>query len=110
MQAGGSSFKDTYFFTLRELKEGGLTKPQIRLALAEYEELLAAVECEELGDISSEEEAAEEEEEGEEGEGVGGAQAAAVVGNGEEDDVEQDDDCRASARTDAGAHDPRLRN
>ena len=25
MQAGGSSFKDTYFFTLRELKEGGLT-------------------------------------------------------------------------------------
>ena len=59
-QTGGSSFKDTYFFTLRELKEVGLTKPQIRLALEEYEELLATVESEEMGDISSEEEAGEE--------------------------------------------------
>ena len=109
MQAGGSSFKDTYFFTLRELKEGGLTKPQIKLALEEYVVLLAAVEDEDLGDISSEEEAGEEEEEGEEGEegeGVGGAQAVAVVGNGVEDDVEQDDDDDSDdgGRTAAGGY------
>ena len=112
MQAGGSSFKDTYFFTLRELKEGGFTKPQIKLALEEYVLLLAAVEDEELGDISSEDEAAEEEEEGEEGEdgeegeGVGGAQAAAVVGNGVEDGVEDDDDDDSDdgGRTAAGGY------
>ena len=106
MQAGGSSFKDTYFFTLRELKDGGLTKPQIKLAVEEYVVLLAAVEDEDLGDISSEEEAGEEEEEGEEGEGVGGAQAVAVVGNGVEDDVEQDDDDDSDdgGRTAAGGY------
>ena len=94
MQAGGSSFKDTYFFTLRELKEGGFTKPEIKLALAEYEELLAAVECGEMGDISSEEEAGGEEDERGEGEVAGGEQAAAVVGGdvAVEDDVEEDDD------------------
>ena len=94
MQAEGSRFNDTYFFTLRELKEGGLTKPQIKLALAEYEELLAAVECGEMGDISSEEEAGDEEDEGDEEEVAGGEQAAAVVGGvvAVEDGVEEDDD------------------
>ena len=93
MQAGGSSFKDTYWITLHELREGGQTKAEIMSALQEYEELQAAAECRALGDIPTDSEAGEEEDEGNEGEVAGGEQAAAaVVGDDVDDDVEQDDD------------------
>ena len=66
MQAGGSSFKDTYFFTLRELSQGGQSKAKLKEALLAYEGLQAAAECAALGDVSTDDEAGEEEEEREE--------------------------------------------
>ena len=96
MQAGGSSFKDTYFFTLRELSQGGQSKAKLKEALLAYEGLQAAAECAALGDVSTDDEAGEEEEEREERvermERVASGEQAAVGGDGVEDSDDDDSD------------------
>ena len=90
MQAGGSSFKDTYFFTLRELSQGGQSKAKLKEALLAYEGLQAAAECAALGDVSTDDEAGEEEEE--RVERVASGEQAAVGGDGVEDSDDDDSD------------------
>ena len=93
MQAGGSSFKDTYFFTLSELSQGGQSKAKLKEALLAYEGLQAAAECAALGDVSTDDEAGEEEEEREERvERVASGEQAAVGGDGVEDSDDDDSD------------------
>ena len=105
MQAGGSSFKDTYFFTLSELSQGGQSKAKLKEALLAYEGLQAAAECAALGDVSTDDEAGEEEEEREERvERVASGEQAAVGGDGVEDSDDDDSDDSDDGSVAAGGY------
>ena len=79
-RAEARSFPDTFFFSVRELKDAGLTKKRIKEALIAHHSALLDRGMADLEDVSSDEEQPEELAEADEGREGGGKGGAAIEG------------------------------
>ena len=65
MRADGSAFPDTFWFSIKELKEAGAQKEEVAQQIALFEDELGGAAEEGLGDWEEGEEGGEEEEDDE---------------------------------------------